>query len=380
MDERNAVVKPALNFWTLTFRDAGLENEYRQETARQSLPMLRFGLLLALVLYVLFGVLDYWLLPGNFHLVVAIRASVGLMLGAVCACSYFSWFDRWRTVLVAGVSLSVAISIVFLLHLLPREIGDYYYPGLFLLIYGTYALVGLRFTQSTAVSVASVAMYLGYELIVAGRQDGMLVVNIVFLTGAAIIACMGGYTTEYLRRLSFFQRKLIERDRARSQYLALHDTLTGLANRRLMTQHLQQTLARNTRYGTLSALLFIDLDGFKEVNDTLGHEFGDKLLVAVANGLKRVTREVDLVARLGGDEFVVVLEDLGAAEEAELLVKRMQKAFAEPVEIDGRPTPIRMSIGLALHPADGDTPEALMSAADKAMYRIKRARRRTSVA
>ena len=150
----------------------------------------------------------------------------------------------------------------------------------------------------------------------------------------------------------------------------MHDALTGLPNRLLVAERLEQALARSARTDSEVAVLFIDLDRFKLINDGRGHAAGDELLVAVADRLRRVVRSGDVVARFGGDEFVVVCEDQTAAFEASLMAGRILDVLREPVVVDGQEIFLSASIGIAM--ADGTgSPESLLRDADAAMYRAK---------
>jgi diguanylate cyclase (GGDEF)-like protein len=153
---------------------------------------------------------------------------------------------------------------------------------------------------------------------------------------------------------------------------ALHDGLTGLASRRLFLEKLEQRLVRAGAEGRTVALLFLDLDRFKDINDTLGHAAGDQLLMITADRLKSQVREEDVAARLGGDEFAVMLPDVSGAEDAIAVAARIVDALSVPMSIAGRRLLVRASIGIALsHPQEQDT-SLLMHHADLAMYQAKR--------
>lgn len=158
---------------------------------------------------------------------------------------------------------------------------------------------------------------------------------------------------------------------ARLQHLATHDALTGLPNRLLLTERLQQAIANARRLAERVAVLFIDLDGFKYVNDTLGHRIGDELLREVGQRLHSALRETDLLARLGGDEFMVVLELQGEAQDAGIVADKLVELLREPVTVANHDLRVSASIGISLFPDDGDSPEALLKNADVAMYRAK---------
>jgi diguanylate cyclase (GGDEF)-like protein len=157
---------------------------------------------------------------------------------------------------------------------------------------------------------------------------------------------------------------------AASEHASLHDPLTGLANRSLVLDHLHRALARAERRSSLAAVVFLDLDDFKPINDTLGHRAGDEILVRIAERLRAAIRPSDTLGRWGGDEFVVVCEDLEQASDAPAIVARLAAAFDEPFATHGTDLHVTASIGVALS-GGGDGPAALIHAADAAMYRVK---------
>jgi diguanylate cyclase (GGDEF)-like protein len=152
---------------------------------------------------------------------------------------------------------------------------------------------------------------------------------------------------------------------------ANYDKLTGLANRNLFMDRMEQALAHAQREGTKLVLLFIDLDRFKNVNDTRGHNFGDALLAEAGQRIKLRMREADTVARLGGDEFTVVLNDLNKVESAALVATKLINAFNDPFDIDGHQVHVSASVGLTVYPDDGADLVTLMKNADSAMYQAK---------
>jgi diguanylate cyclase (GGDEF)-like protein/PAS domain S-box-containing protein len=168
---------------------------------------------------------------------------------------------------------------------------------------------------------------------------------------------------------------------AELSYLAFHDVLTGLPNRALVAENLELALARARRHGTQAAVLFVDLDDFKLINDDFGHAAGDELLKEVAHRLRATVRETDTVARQGGDEFLVLAPDLRSTQELDVsseaiaLAERVRQALTPPVAISGMDVYVSASIGIAMFPRDADTAEDLLKRADTAMYRAKDAGR-----
>lgn len=169
-----------------------------------------------------------------------------------------------------------------------------------------------------------------------------------------------------------------ESERA-AQLLAQHDPLTGLPNRRLLQDRLTQALARSKRAAENMAVLMIDLDGFKAINDSHGHKAGDEVLRVMADRLKGCLRSADTVARFGGDEFVAVISALTQPEDVALVASKIVESVAQPIPplwttADNSPeVRIGCSIGISLHPGDAGDPEALIRLADAAMYRAKQA-------
>jgi diguanylate cyclase (GGDEF)-like protein len=165
---------------------------------------------------------------------------------------------------------------------------------------------------------------------------------------------------------------LLETQLRRNQHLAHHDSLTGLPNRRLFKDRISGALERARQRNIPTAVLAIDLDGFKEVNDTLGHHAGDHVLQQVARLFADYLRRVDTIARTGGDEFSVVLEGPIARHEAVEVASTLKELLQAPLSVEGRDMQIGASIGLAMFPDDAQTPEELSILADERMYMAKR--------
>jgi diguanylate cyclase (GGDEF)-like protein len=171
---------------------------------------------------------------------------------------------------------------------------------------------------------------------------------------------------------------LLEDQIEHNKNLALHDMLTGLPNRRLFEDRMTSTLERSRRTGARMALLVIDLDGFKKVNDTLGHHVGDLVLQRVAAAFAERVRRSDTVARTGGDEFSVILEGPTNREDAEKVGNSLRQLLSDPLDVEGRDVRIAASIGTALFPEDASDSESLCIAADRRMYDTKRHTRKSS--
>lgn len=156
--------------------------------------------------------------------------------------------------------------------------------------------------------------------------------------------------------------------------LGLYDSLTGLPNRKNLIEHLNEAIVRARRHAKYLAVIFIDLNDFKKINDTYGHDYGDELLIQFSMNLKKATREADFCARLSGDEFTIIAEDIESEEQVDAIISRYQKALNRPYDLKGVTVPINISGGLSLYPDDGTTSKDLLIVSDRAMYQSKKFR------
>ena len=170
----------------------------------------------------------------------------------------------------------------------------------------------------------------------------------------------------------------LARAQAHFEYSALHDRLTGLPNRVLLHRRLKEAIERARAEGLMAAVLYIDVDEFKNVNDTMGHSAGDVLLREMGDRLRSHTRQVDCIARMGGDEFIAVVTEIGAADDVAAIARNLGRVAAEPIVLASREVVATCSIGIAMYPRDGADAETLIRNADTAMYRAKRDGRATS--
>jgi diguanylate cyclase (GGDEF)-like protein len=165
------------------------------------------------------------------------------------------------------------------------------------------------------------------------------------------------------------ERKLNE---LRMTHIANHDALTGLPNRNLLEDRFKSVLANCRRDKTMTAVMFVDLDKFKPINDTYGHQVGDLLLIEVTKRMRQGVREVDTVSRHGGDEFIVLMSSIGTASDAEKLACKLLKSVCQPYLIEGNTLAVSVSIGIAVFPDDGADMEILLQHSDLAMYHAKK--------
>jgi len=200
------------------------------------------------------------------------------------------------------------------------------------------------------------------------RKNGDL---FAVLQSVAVVRDAKGAVLHYVSVFSDISQ--IKAHEAALDKVANYDSLTHLPNRRLLSDRLQQSLVRSDRSGKSTAICFLDLDGFKSVNDQLGHAVGDQVLVGVAQHLSAVLRADDTLARLGGDEFVLLLSDIASTEECAQVLERVLDATRQPIQAEGHAVALSASIGVSLYPSDNSDPDLLLRHADMAMYLAKQA-------
>jgi diguanylate cyclase (GGDEF)-like protein/PAS domain S-box-containing protein len=176
-----------------------------------------------------------------------------------------------------------------------------------------------------------------------------------------------------IRHFVAVQQDVTQRERLheRERFLAHHDALTGLPNRALLHETVQKAISSASRGQHMVAVLFVDLDGFKTVNDQYGHYLGDQLLAAVAERMQSAVRQSDTIARVGGDEFVALACGIEGRDDAARLAKKLLDSFASPFVVRGKRFDIRASMGIAIFPSDGADGDTLINNADQAMYQAK---------
>ncbi|MFK7962582.1 MAG: GGDEF domain-containing protein [Burkholderiaceae bacterium] len=312
-------------------------------------------------------------------------ASVSLVAGFLAALAFY--FVRYRQdTLISSNALTASLYVqVFGEMLLNGGLSAPATPLVTLIVPAAYLLCPdghkliLRWGLIVGVSLASIAalesvgLTLSNELSAdAQRFDKLLSTTLGVLCAA--------YLTRLFANQANSAMWALARERQQFQQLALFDTLTGLPNRENFfadaQRRLQDAAANQSRY----SLVFIDIDRFKQINDTLGHAAGDNLLQQVGNRLGQLCTEFRLVARLAGDEFIVIARDVGLGADGEALKSWIERLFEDPFDLNGQQFDINVSAGLARFPADGDSLEELIHCADQRMYEAKHNRKSISSA
>jgi diguanylate cyclase (GGDEF)-like protein len=369
-----------------------LEAAYQADLAGDKIRMFFVACLLCVVLVLCFGLLDIVVLPSNVAGAWTVRAI--LVLGTVAVTAAVrarpDVFQRHYAMCIAAIALGWSAGIeAIILQSSPTDLAwGSYYAGLLIVSLALYAWTYLRPLRAGLIGAFIVASYVMVALFGQGMvrhgQWPLLAQNAFFLVSANVIGIVSLVLRERFSRQAFLlqnalahELKLEEEAKRQSQHRSEHDVLTGLPNRVRFLRGLDELLA--ARQGAAKvAVLFLDLDGFKPVNDRHGHAAGDHVLAVIADRIRAAIRASDLAARLGGDEFVIAAPLADA--NAELVVSRMsaalRAAIAEPVEFKGHRLRVSASIGAALCPRDAGGAEELVHLADQDMYDAKRRRQR----
>ncbi len=363
---------------SLSFHDPEAERAFLRHLLPRLRQQGRAAIIVGVVVYFLYGALDHLFVPGNLlGLIWEIRLEALVLPAAVLVLTFTRWFEQANQWPLALVGLSSGLGLIAMLWYLPLESSAYYYPGLLLATFYTYILLGCRFIQALVVNLLVLALYNLLFGHLRPTPEAVLLSQNFFIISANLIGGVAGYLTEFNRRQLYLREVQIDDERRRHLERSLHDRLTGLPNRDLLDDRIRQALAMARRDAARHAGFFVDLDGFKHVNDCFGHDHGDIVLREVARRLAGAMRETDTISRLGGDEFFMLVQDIGSCDSAAHLAGKLIALVEEP--IPGIPGEHRLSasIGICLFPGIGvRTPDAIIRAADLAMYQAKAAGKR----
>ncbi|GAC1606968.1 MAG: hypothetical protein NVS3B3_08610 [Aquirhabdus sp.] len=349
-------------WWVLRF-PAPLEKLYRRHARKVAIKTYRINAYITAGLFATFGVAIYESLPQSSRVIwlklFAICISVLVVRRIILSIRRFDhWFD-WHMSVGSAVIVAVLIIMSNIGHAGNGEFLSY--VGVSYAIFLVYGFVGLRFPFSlfSGWVGGAVGVALTYAL---GFHVNWALLNGTYTTASAL-GMVIAYMLERKDRLNYLQAQSLS-------YLSLHDNLTKLPNRALFLDRLSYTLNSAHRDGREFALMFMDLDGFKEVNDAYGHHIGDLLLHEVAQRIQNRLRSQDTFARLGGDEFVLLINN-DEPDGAAMVAEKLQKILREPFYIEEHILRITSSIGIAIYPENGNTQHDLLTNADAAMYHAK---------
>lgn len=358
--------------FTLRFKNDELEQAFMDATLVRTRLQGRAAMLVGMFVYLLHGMLDHWFVgPEHAAQVWFVRLTALCVPSLVLLISLTPYFSRMRHLLLALVGLAAGIGLMGMQLLLPEESAPYYYPMMVVVTFYTYNFIGTRFIYALCVDMLMLILYnllFGY---IMAYPAHVLVGHDFFIISANLIGGAAGYLAERQRRLLFLRERELDAERQHHLNRSLHDSLTGLPNCDLLYDRITQAMEGARRDGEQHCGYFLDLDGFKIVNDRLGHKMGDHVLREVAKRLSNIVRATDTVARIGGDEFFILALNIGGEAKARALAQKLLEQFRSPLPGVPPDIPLGASIGLCLFPYDDMSVLGMIQRADEAMYRIK---------
>ncbi|QOR38042.1 GGDEF domain-containing protein [Billgrantia diversa] len=365
---------PPLRRFSLRFCDPQLEHAYRRETFSRTLIQGRAAILVGMLVYLLCGLLDIWHVPPEARWDVWQSRLTALMVPSLLlVVSFTAAFQRLAQWWLLAVCVAAGFGLIAIQSQVPLENTPYYYPAMVMLTFYTYNFIGLRFPYALGIDALLLATYNLVFGVLLDYPAHILFSHNVFIVSANLIGGTTGYLVERQGRQLFLREKELEEERRFHRERSLHDPLTGLPNRELLYDRLEQALVACQRNQMLQGGLFIDLDGFKQINDRLGHRMGDNLLEQVAQRLTDSVRKTDTVARIGGDEFFVLARDLDSEQDIHRLASKLLENLRLPLAGVPAPFALRASIGVCLFPYPDMSVNDIIHRADMAMYRVKTA-------
>ncbi len=360
----------------LQFVDPGVEAAFRDDYCVRQMSQARYSLVLGSLLYLGLGLQDLWFFPDQYHWIWLLRLAIVAFLITVYIASHRPFFKRWQSALLTAATVVAGLGPIIMIAVGTAEVAAAYHLGLVLVVVWNYTFSGLRFVPAAFANLVLVLVYIGTSLTIDLPFEIWLVANLINLLAASLLAGFASYMIERQRRNLFYRAVVLDAERRSHELMALSDYLTGLPNRTGFERHFETALQQARNSDLRLALIFIDIDDFKRINDTYGHHGGDQALVAIARSMKRALRASDMVARIGGDEFVALLNEIHVRDDARKVADKLKEALVRPLVIrapDGSSisVPVSASVGMAIYPDDGNDYPSLMHAADIAMYRDK---------
>jgi len=376
--QREKVIFP-LSKVTVRFASPLLERQYTEWIRGPRGVQMRLAMLLVAFLYALLGCIDHYFASEALLFQARLQheaLTIPMLLGTVL----IGTLERTKRFFIPAALITTATAALSHLYLVHRlGLHSRYVPELYFMILWIFTVAGFRLWTATLLALSIIAAAVANAYTVAADQPALLYSYWFWLFVSFSLAYLGGHLLEYTAKANFFNalrlNEEVEERRAAQEKLkeaALHDALTGLPNRVLVGERLKTALYDAAGNGTKVGWLYVDIDNFKQLNDTLGHAAGDALLRGIARRLQACVEAGDTVGRLGGDEFTVLLGSVQDAADALARAERIRAALETPYETENGVTFMSSaSIGVALYPEHGGNETSLSRSADAAMYRSK---------
>ena len=362
--------------------------EYQEHIVNEVVSVTRLVAVLGIIMFLGFYIVDFWAFSDTPPKeLLFVRLAVAGILFIVLSCTYKpTIFSKFRPIILPIPYIVASMGITYMIML--ANSSDYasqvYFVGLMLIIMMLFAWSFLHLGTTFAVSIFILGLYSYVEFTGKTAEDlntvSHLLINLSFLIGSAIIGFFSQLIRDkHLKENFLLQKSLKDAYNRKSieakdnEYLANHDPLTDLPNRRHLTELLTDSLEIAATEDKILVIMFIDLNGFKQINDVYGHNAGDEVLVIVAKRLELAIRNGDHVSRLGGDEYVMgLMMEKHNLDEIETMANKFIDIISQPMNVEGLRVKVGASIGVAAYPIHGNNIEALIEIADQRMYQAKK--------
>ncbi len=369
-------VSGEINAITLRFYGLGMEREYDLYNVKNVIHQSRLGISIGVMIWVLFSIFDTFITSGHYNKIIWAITFIVIALAIV---SYiitltYKFYRRFNQIMMMMISVICAGFIVLKIWLMPDVSLLHFFPALILVTMWTHCLSGLKFINACFASLVIILIFTVPFSIYGHMAMHDISIFTFYLLATTVLAAASSYATEKMNKELFLSQRILEEDRKLHLNRSLHDALTGLPNRLLLEDRLNKAISTASRDKKAAAAIFIDLDGFKEVNDTYGHDVGDVLLQQVAQRLAQVMRESDTLSRIGGDEFFVLAMSVKTKNSTVVFIEKLLKELRQPYQVNDKISiyGITASIGVCMFPYKGCSPADIMRRADLAMYQVKR--------
>ena len=362
------------------------ESEYQSFLKDEKIKLTRIMCILSSILFAAFIIVDIWAISSAFQDALVIRTLVISCLLFTYFLTYTDFFNKFYGYIVATIYTIATIGVQSMVYIASPADQAYetYFVGVILILITLFSWTYLKLKVSLPLALIAMLTYIYIEVVDRGMlinsREAAVVTNVFLLGSAALIGFIAQVMRDrYLRENFMLHRSLKSAYNKKSEeardneYLANHDALTDLPNRRYMMELLNESLEIARRQDKVLVIMFIDLNGFKKINDVYGHNAGDEVLLIVAKRLELAIRKGDHLSRLGGDEYLIGLmiekENIG---EIESMANKFVDVISQSMNVDGLRVKVGASIGVAAYPINGNSIESLISIADHRMYQAKK--------
>jgi diguanylate cyclase (GGDEF)-like protein len=361
--------------FTLSFLNPLLETSYQEAIVPRLKVQSRWAIIIGVFIYIVSGGIDPWLIPKNDQGFLWLIRGMVLLVGAwAILMTYRSSFSKTHPLTLSITAFAAGFFFLLAMSHIPASPEQVYYVGIILITFWIYNSIGLRFYHSVRLNLL---FFLSYFFLLDQHfhyPPHTIFNHLFFIVSANIIGGITGYIMERQRRKLFIREYELDEERNHQLLRSLHDRLTGLPNRELLDDRIGQAIIHAQRGKFDAAGLYIDIDGFKTINDTWGHEVGDWILVRTSERILSVLHPENTLSRIGGDEFFLLLEKVASEHEAVSVAKGLIRVLALPFSHPEIPEPLSISasIGICLFPFHQCSTKTIIHTADQAMYHVKK--------